>query len=53
MKKYYEKNNKNPFEYLPLTFHVNGQESDGWKDFVSETSRRSEENSRAWIIKPG
>lgn len=26
-------NNKNPFKYLPLTFHVNGLESDGLNDF--------------------
>lgn len=49
---YYEKCNKNVFDYLPLSFHVSDAGSNGYKNFV-ENYRKQKTNRNLWIVKPG
>ena len=55
LKKYYEKNQKAVFDYLPITFHIKSGNSDAsFSEFKKEFSKISEnKNENVWIIKPG
>ena len=64
LKKYYEAINKNPFEYIPLTFHVQKDGDNEWNNFekafnekADEVSKKGEKKKKKeknmWIVKPG
>lgn len=56
MKAYYEKQGKNVFDYLPVTFHVKRYEDEAWKEFTKyyfEDGQQHEGERRLWIVKPG
>jgi hypothetical protein len=56
MKLYYEALNMDPFDVLPLTFHIkNGLEDPEYQDF-KQTFEEYGKNSvfkNVWIVKPG
>lgn len=41
---------KNPFEFIPKTYHIQSVEDEQWKEFVSNNQH---EPNKIWIIKPG
>jgi glutathione synthase/RimK-type ligase-like ATP-grasp enzyme len=59
MKAFYDRQGKNVFEHLPVTFHVKRFDDDAWKDFTryyaeDQQAHSSEgEGKRLWIVKPG
>ncbi len=56
MKAYYENQNKNVFDYLPLTFHVTSFADESWSSFVTEFNKIKSKDTTAkniWILKPG
>lgn len=54
MKKYYTALGKNPFDYLPLTFHVRLGVDDGeFLAFKEAFAREKTNGSTVWIVKPG
>ena len=48
MKAYYIATAKDPFEYIPETYHVQKEGDDEWNNFL-----KGYENKGLWIIKPG
>ena len=54
MKRYHEICNTDPYGYMPLTFHVQGTECTGYKDFLCHYQISVINNLKNfWIIKPG
>lgn len=56
MKKYYEKQKKNVFDYLPVTFHVRHFGDQAWQEFTNyfeEDLKKNPGERRLWIVKPG
>ena len=56
MKLYYEALNRDPFEVLPLTFHIkNGVDDPEFKDFkrTFQEFAKNQSFKNVWIIKPG
>ena len=60
MKEYYESEGANPFDVLPLTFHVkNGSSDPDFSNFQKhfneqkELCKNDENSNNVWIIKPG
>ena len=55
LKKYYEDRKINPFDFLPLTFHVSSFQDQNWIDFLKYY--KSHDSNTAdpylWIVKPG
>lgn len=48
MKRYLDYLDQNPFEYMPVTYHIHSEYDVAFKDFAEEN--KGVEN---WIIKPG
>ena len=65
LKKYYEAVDDNPFDYIPLTFHIQQEGDKEWQNFertfrsrLEECGKKSLEKKRKkeknlWIVKPG
>ncbi len=55
MKTYCEENNDNVFNYVPLTFHIKGEENDFEEIAIFEESidSKKEKEKLLWIVKPG
>ena len=56
MKLFYEKQNKNVFDYLPVTFHVKRYNDETWQEFTKyyqEDIKNHPGEPRLWILKPG
>jgi len=54
LKIYYESIGKNPFDFIPLTFHIKEGIGDKEYEKFSEAYHKLEEsNENVWIIKPG
>ena len=56
LRRYYEVTQRNPFEYLPLTFHVrNGTIDNEYLKFEAEFQQNKiyKSNKNIWIVKPG
>lgn len=56
MKSYYTKIGKDPFSYLPLTFHIKTLSDQTWNSFLNYYNKFIEENPEGkniWILKPG
>jgi len=57
MKMYYESQQKNVFDYLPLTFHIQeGINDPEYKKFLQSFNKNlnfSKSNQNIWIVKPG
>jgi len=54
MKKYYESINKDPFEVLPLTFHIKeGKDDKEYQKFLEAYKELESKGESIWIIKPG
>lgn len=54
--KYYQQSNQNPFDSIPITFHIKYYQDEEWKKFESyfyspQEAEYKEHN--IWIIKPG
>jgi hypothetical protein len=56
MKAFYEKQGKQVFDYLPVTFHVKKYNDQAWKEFscyYEEDIKTHPGEKRLWIVKPG
>lgn len=56
LRRYYEVTNRDPFEYLPLTYHVrNGTDDQEYLKFESQFQKNKLDRSckNLWIVKPG
>ena len=59
MKKYYELHDKNPFEFIPLTFHISkGVDDPEYAKFLQlyfalDEKKKKKEIMNIWILKPG
>ncbi len=56
MKAFYERQNKNVFDYLPVTFHVKRYGDEAWIDFSNyyfQDQSLHNGEKRLWIVKPG
>ena len=59
MKKYYELNDKNPFEFIPITFHISkGIDDPEYAKFLQlyftlDEKKKKKEIMNIWILKPG
>ena len=59
MRKYYTSVGKNPFENIPLTFHISkGFEDPEYEKFISkyedfQEKKRQKQMQNIWIVKPG
>lgn len=47
---YFTRKHKNPFDYVPKTYHIRSTEDQEYLTFVRENKS---EPSRVWIVKPG
>jgi hypothetical protein len=56
MKNYYERQQKEVFDFLPVTFHVKRCGDQAWSEFSSYFDKDLKSNPgerRLWIVKPG
>lgn len=62
MRKYYKLNGLDPFDFIPLTFHISGGlEDPEFNEFIDKYNIINEERMRnksideknIWIVKPG
>lgn len=59
LRKYYLLINKNPFDYIPLTFHISeGLEDPEFQKFLEKyeslnEKKKKKEIQNIWIVKPG
>lgn len=54
LKKFYEQSGLEPFDYIPVTFHVKSLKDDSLDRFKLEFSRIEEKTrEKLWIVKPG
>lgn len=53
MTKFYLDRGKDPFDVIPLTFHVNSKDDQSFKDFCKYYEDKIGENESFWIVKPG
>lgn len=54
LKKFYEQSGLEPFDYLPLTFHIKSLSEENFSKFKSEFSEIQEkQGEKVWIVKPG
>ena len=52
MSTYYKSQDIDPFEFLPITFHVTSTKCDEFDDYLKLYTAPSEKES-IWIVKPG
>jgi tubulin--tyrosine ligase len=54
LRKYYIAAGKNPFDYIPLTYHIrSGVEDPEFQRFSTEFARQKALGQSIWIVKPG
>jgi hypothetical protein len=52
LKSFYEEKGKNPFDVIPVTFHVSGRDDENFLKFVKFFKENFDHES-FWIVKPG
>ena len=54
LKKFYEQSGLDPFDYIPLTYHIKSLSDENFSKFKSEFNEIQEKfTEKVWIVKPG
>lgn len=53
MRQYYTALGINPFDILPVSFHIRDLDDSSYQEFVHEFEKHSNKGRNIWIVKPG